>query len=245
MNAAGIAALFASTGPVLLDFDGPVCSIFAGYPASQVASELMDLLKLTGVDVSAIETETDPLEILKWTDDLGSDRLTQAVEDALREKELLAVATATPTPFADDLVSVAQRAGRPVAIVSNNSAPAIEAYLRRRNITPYAVVGRIYVCPSTMKPSPFSILRAVEILGTDPTECVLIGDSVSDVVAAQEAGSVAIGYANKPGKAAQLMKAGAYAVVTTLRELLPAVAGSKEGAAGRAIGGPDTGGRRG
>jgi hypothetical protein len=40
--------LLAEVGAVLLDLDGPVCSIFAGYPAPKVAAELVDVLRCSG-----------------------------------------------------------------------------------------------------------------------------------------------------------------------------------------------------
>ena len=42
MNGRTLADLVGA-GPLLLDFDGPVCSIFAGYPAPRVAAELVAL----------------------------------------------------------------------------------------------------------------------------------------------------------------------------------------------------------
>jgi len=38
------------TGPLLLDFDGPICSIFAGYPAPNVAAHY-------GANVRVVEDE--------------------------------------------------------------------------------------------------------------------------------------------------------------------------------------------
>jgi hypothetical protein len=36
--------IFETTRCVLLDFDGPVCDVYAGHPASQVAEELRQQL---------------------------------------------------------------------------------------------------------------------------------------------------------------------------------------------------------
>ena len=53
-------------GPLLLDFDGPVCGIFAGYPAPRVARELIAALRAAGVDVpDATAEQTDPIEVLR------------------------------------------------------------------------------------------------------------------------------------------------------------------------------------
>ncbi|OKJ44696.1 hypothetical protein AMK25_16985 [Micromonospora sp. TSRI0369] len=63
---ADLGRLLSEVGAVLLDFDGPVCSIFAGYPAPQVAAELVDVLLQRGVDVSPdLASEPEPLEVLR------------------------------------------------------------------------------------------------------------------------------------------------------------------------------------
>jgi hypothetical protein len=41
---------------ILLDFDGPVCSVFAGQPVHQIASELIKLLRRHG---ATLPTEMD------------------------------------------------------------------------------------------------------------------------------------------------------------------------------------------
>jgi phosphoglycolate phosphatase-like HAD superfamily hydrolase len=59
------------------------------------------------------------------------------------------------------------------------------------------------------------------LLGAEPTECVLIGDSLSDIEGARNAGVLSIGYANKPGKLERFTAAGADAVIANMGELLP------------------------
>ncbi len=48
---ADLGRLLGEVGAVLLDFDGPVCSVFAGYPAPHVAAELAEVLRQRRVDV--------------------------------------------------------------------------------------------------------------------------------------------------------------------------------------------------
>jgi HAD superfamily hydrolase (TIGR01509 family) len=79
----------------------------------------------------------------------------------------------------------------PVAVVSNNSAVAIEAYLTAydlaANVTP--IIGRAYADPKRMKPDPTPVLDAALALGAVPESCVLVGDSLSNIEAARAAGS--------------------------------------------------------
>jgi hypothetical protein len=128
--------LLAETGPILLDFDGPVCSIFANHPASIVADNIRALLVARDIRMpESIIGEGDPLEVLRWTVTLGKPELTREIEDALRADELRAASSATPTPYAREVIVTARQAGRSVAIVSNNSEPAITEYLTTWRIT--------------------------------------------------------------------------------------------------------------
>jgi beta-phosphoglucomutase-like phosphatase (HAD superfamily) len=74
-----------------------------------------------------------------------------------------------------------------------------------------------------MKPDPAPILAAVEGLDAHPTECVLIGDSTSDIQGATAAGVRSIGYADKPGKRQRLTAAGADAIVESMTPIATAV----------------------
>ncbi|AVT39139.1 HAD family hydrolase [Plantactinospora sp. BB1] len=222
MTAASLGRLLAEGGPLLLDFDGPVCSIFAGYPAPKVAAELVGVLRLRGVEVQpALANETDPLEVLRWTGATGDNDLTRAVEDALCAAERQAAASADPTPYGREVIVAARQAGLPVAVVSNNSASAVAAYLAAHRLAGYVspVVGRAYAEPARMKPNPDPILQAVRSLGESPSRCVLIGDSLSDIEGAHAAGVRIIGYANRRAKIDSFNAAGADVVITSMREV--------------------------
>ncbi|MET7709154.1 HAD family phosphatase [Micromonospora sp. NPDC005413] len=223
---ADLGRLLGRVGAVLLDFDGPVCSIFAGYPAPHVASELVDLLMRRGVDVPMdLASERDPLEVLRRTAALGDQGMTRAVEDALCAAERQAVETAEPTPYGREVIVAARQSGLPVAAVSNNSAGAVTAYLAAHRLAGYVspVVGRAYADPNRMKPNPEPILQAVRALGQLPARCVLVGDSLSDIEGSRAAEVAVIGYANRPSKVDVFRLAGADAVVTSMGEIAAAL----------------------
>ncbi|MFY1688030.1 HAD family hydrolase [Plantactinospora sp. WMMB782] len=190
-------------GPLLLDFDGPVCSIFSGYPAPRVAAELVALLDVEGVATPPeVRREGDPLAVLRWAGETCSRDLTAAVEEALCAAEMQAARVAAPTPFGREVILGAHARGVPVAVVSNNSAAAIEAYLTAHDLAPYVtpIIGRAYADPRRMKPNPGPVLNAVHALGVVPARCTLVGDSLSDIEAARAAGVAVIGYANRAWK---------------------------------------------
>ncbi|MEU7840633.1 HAD-IA family hydrolase [Micromonospora sp. NPDC049114] len=211
-------------GPLLLDFDGPVCSIFAGYPAPRVAAELVALLDVEGVSMPPeVRSEGDPLAVLRWVGETCPHDLTMAVEEALCAAEVHAAGIAAPTPFGREVILGANARGLPVAVVSNNSATAIEAYLMAHGLAAYVrpIIGRAYADPRRMKPNPGPVLDAVRTLGAEPGSCVLVGDSLSDIEAAHAAGVVAIGYANRAWKASAFTAADI--VVTSMGDIAEAL----------------------
>ncbi|MFI7247262.1 HAD family hydrolase [Micromonospora chalcea] len=219
---ADLGHLLGEVGAVLLDFDGPVCSIFAGYPAPQVAAELVDVLRRQGVDVPPdLASEPDPLEVLRRAGVAGNHAVTRAVEDALCAAERRAVETAAPTPYGREVIVAARQARLPVAVVSNNSAGAVSAYLVAHRLAGYVspILGRAYADPDRMKPNPEPILQAVRALGEMPSRCVLIGDSLSDIEGAKAAGVRIIGFANRASKVLAFEAAGADAIVTSMGQV--------------------------
>jgi phosphoglycolate phosphatase len=214
---------------LLLDFDGPICSVFAGYPAATVAQELREVVReqMAGeLPPSIAASHAGPLQLLGEVDALGGDELTRVVADACRDAETAAVATARPTPGAEDLLRVAHCAGRRVVIVSNNASAAVETYLGRHNLTRYidGVAARLDgMPPRLLKPHPFLIERGLTTVHAQPADALFIGDSVTDVEAGQAAGTPTIGFANKPGKHQRLAAAGAVAVINSMQALVQAI----------------------
>jgi beta-phosphoglucomutase-like phosphatase (HAD superfamily) len=225
VTATNLRQIIASTRHLLLDFDGPVCSIFAGTPAPLVAQQLRDSLTAAGFTLpSDTEDQDDPLEVFRAVARASDDAAITA-QHLLTALEIRAVKTAQPTPGAADLIITAYRTGRTVTIVSNNSGAAITAYLADHRLTDYirAVVARDDHDQDRMKPSPYRVREAVSMLGGEGRECAFIGDSESDVLAGHLAGVPVIGYANKPEKTDALTRAKAATVTTSLAEITTAL----------------------
>ena len=223
---ASLVQLLEERGSILLDFDGPVCSIFAQHPAPKVADSLRTVARDSGIDIPPeLVSEPDPLEVLRWTASLGRPDVVRLVETKLCAEEYTASKTATPTPYGREVVIGAYEAGKPVAIVSNNSAGAITSYLNRQRLGTIAsrVSGRTFARPELMKPSSEPILRAAKSVDSSPADCVLIGDSLADIHGAQAAGLPVIGYANRPEKLDLFADAGADLIVTTMADIARAL----------------------
>ncbi|MEV0286472.1 HAD family phosphatase [Kribbella sp. NPDC050820] len=225
MTAEALAVLLRHHPAILLDFDGPVCSVFAGYPAAQITDELraVALEQLSDLPPELARLSS-PHEFLAASAKVSPD-LARRIESALQLAEIKAVETATPTPGADEFLGAFHETDRPLAIVSNNTAGSVTAYLARTGLADlvHHIEARDPSDPALMKPSPHLIRRAAEALAVPPVACVLIGDQTTDVQAARVIGTASIGYANKPGKADDLTAAGADAVIVHISELTEAV----------------------
>lgn len=212
--------ILAATDVVLYDFDGPLCDVFAGKSADTVARQLEAMVG------SSFDTD-DPLEILRHVQ--GSVDL-NSVEDALVTAEIDAVGLSERTPGGLESVHAAFVAGKRVGIVSNNAGAAVERFLSRAGVAGqvWPVVGRAYAMPSRMKPHPWPLASALAALDVEPNAAVFVGDSATDVEAANLAGLPCIAYANKPGKREMFEPAAAFVIdsMWELAEALTAASGS-------------------
>jgi phosphoglycolate phosphatase-like HAD superfamily hydrolase len=210
---------------VLLDFDGPVCAIFADPTAPAIATMYRAALSRVPIKLPAgAQDLDDPLEVFRQVAKLGPE-IAETAQAILSKLETRAARAATPTPGAASLMATARRSGRTVTIVSNNSSAAIAAYLEDHRLTRYvtAIVGRDDADPALMKPSPYRVRMAISLLDANPGQAFLVGDSASDVLAARLAGVAVIGFANKPSKSELLSRAGADAVTAHLSQISSAL----------------------
>jgi phosphoglycolate phosphatase len=216
--------ILSSAEVVLFDFDGPICSVFDGYPAPQITRELRELARqIRGELAPALEQAPSPHELLLAAAD--DPELAQQLEVALQKAELTAIETARPTPGAAESIAACTTTGRLVAVVSNNYAEAVAEYLVRTGLADRIahIEGRNPTDPTLMKPDPHLIEGAIRKLGVSPSSCVFIGDQMTDIEAGRTAGVSTIGYANKPGKLDALQNAGADFVLRSMLDLADAI----------------------
>jgi phosphoglycolate phosphatase len=110
---------------LLFDFEGPICGIFAGLPAHEIAGHLRNLVADRGIDFPPVTAASaDPFDVLRYAATISPD-LTQAVADELRTMELRAVEVADATPHTRQVIEAAHQAGRAIAAVSNSSREAV------------------------------------------------------------------------------------------------------------------------
>jgi phosphoglycolate phosphatase len=217
----GLDAIIARTRWLLIDFDGPICSIFSGLPAPLVADHLRKVVTDLSVPLpEEVERTQDPMEVFAWSATV-SPELAERVEAELTAQEVAAVATAEPTPYIHDVLAACRESNRITAVVSNNSELAVQTYLTRHGLSDRTgpIFARTSHDPSLLKPSPYLIVRAIKAMVAEPTATALIGDSLTDIEGSRLAHISSIGYANKPGKYERMITAGVKAAVSSLADV--------------------------
>lgn len=221
MTSPDLTNLLGDTGPILLDFDGPVTPLFVNGRNRLVADAMRRVTEQFGIRLPGpVESTEDPIVVLQAVATQSPSILHQ-VETACIAGEVAAAQQSDPTAGSLDFLDACARTRRPVVIVSNNAIEAIESYLDRFAIRHQvaATFGRPFARPDLMKPNPHSVERALAFLHQPPDDCVLVGDSLSDVESARASGVRSIGYAKTPARGAELKAAGVDATVDSMTEL--------------------------
>ncbi|MBF6231559.1 HAD family hydrolase [Nocardia farcinica] len=204
---------------LLLDFDGPVCSVFAGLPDHVAAAELAAALDPPAP--ATVRDYTDPFDVLRYAAEHRPDEAA-AIESRFTDIERRAVACARPTPDAAELIyDAANRPATVVAIVSNNSVAAIDAYLTAHGLRTQisGIFARTCADVSRLKPAPTLLLDALDTLNIPASNAVFVGDSITDVQAGQAAGVPVIAFANRPDKVHRLTAARPAEIVTSMAQV--------------------------
>jgi HAD superfamily hydrolase (TIGR01549 family) len=227
----GLASSMQTAKAVFFDFDGPLCDVFSNFPAARVAEELKSVAKRFHVDLPGrLASSSDPHGILREVRIAGlrfdgaehARMFFAAVEERLTQLETTAASKAEPTAHAYELVSALHAQGKRLLVTSNNAEGAIRAHLRAARIDALFedVVGRDPTDPLLMKPDPYCVKLALELVRLPGEDCLLIGDQLTDAEAARGAGVPFLGYAPDEAHAAALRAGQAGDVVVSLQVAL-------------------------
>jgi phosphoglycolate phosphatase len=221
---AGPTELLAHASCLLLDFDGPLCRLFAHSSPVRIARAMRGLLAAGGAPLTDPEfaATDDPHRIVQAP---VTRELAVALELLLAAEEELAARSATPTPDAEEFVRLMAERGLLLAITTNNAPRAVETYLKDQALDGWfegRIFGRSTEDPRRMKPHPDCLLRALETLEVAPRDCLMIGDSPADAAAAAAAGTPFLGYARSADRVARLQRGHPYPVVVGMRALIGA-----------------------
>jgi phosphoglycolate phosphatase-like HAD superfamily hydrolase len=217
---------------VLFDFDISVCDVYKTLNADEIAEKEKDYLNRWGLMKDEWLEEDDPLKLYRhfskyWK--MGHSDKVVYLETFLTTYECLAVRRENTTPFVEDLVKALVTAEKTVAITTNNSVVAVKDFFFAEEFPELGeyfrenVFGRRGPNPELLKPHPNCLQEAMFFTGFEPHEYLMIGDSVSDFLAAQSVGVPFLGYTRTFKQCVALLKAGATNVVRSYDPLLKAL----------------------
>jgi phosphoglycolate phosphatase-like HAD superfamily hydrolase len=174
---------------VILDFDGPICALYAGEPAADVAERLREFAARQQATSQAAEPRSgalqdappspdafrlprelrltdDPLDFLRLAGHVpGVDA--RVLADAVRDAEVISACSATATRGTAGVLAAARRSERALSIVSNGSREAVEAYLTEHGLLEHfetieARAGSTESDATRLKPHPHLLLAALD-----------------------------------------------------------------------------------
>ncbi|QDB78588.1 HAD family hydrolase [Georgenia wutianyii] len=203
---------------VVLDFDGPVTRLLPGEEFLRVSAGALDLAVALGLAPDdELTGQTDHVQLLRLLS-RRDPAVAREVERWCTAQEVAAARSARPVEAAASFVARCRERGTAVAVVTNNAPEAVRAVLAHGGplLAALAVHGRDPAAPERLKPAPDMLLAAARDAGVHPDETVMVGDSTSDVEAATAAGMPCIGLSDSTERRAELIAAGAVAVVADL-----------------------------
>lgn len=110
--------------------------------------------------------------------------------DWLNEQELAGIARAEAMPHAREVLAACRAAGLKTALLTRNSAVAMDQVLSRLGAELFNVTLSRESGP--IKPEPDGVLRCCREMRTDPGRTAAVGDFKYDLVAANAAGAVSV-----------------------------------------------------
>ncbi|MTB72403.1 HAD family hydrolase [Arsenicicoccus cauae] len=200
---------------LLIDLDGPLTKLFPDPAHLVLAEEIAGVLATrTGC---RLEAAVDHVQVLRSVRELAPELLPE-LERRATAAEVRAARQALPAPGAVAFLHGAHDEGYAVAVVSNNADEAVRAALQQCGVLSLVdhVAARHGADVDRLKPEPALLLDAMAVLGSATDRTAFYGDSVSDMVAASRAGVRGIGVSSDPRRRAELVAAGAVAVVPHL-----------------------------
>jgi beta-phosphoglucomutase-like phosphatase (HAD superfamily) len=194
--AAELDAIIRRARNLLLDFNGPVCELYARQPVSLAADHLRSILAAETIQLPhPVSTTTDPLAVLASAATISRE-LAERLESHLTQCELTAIPTAQPAGYLHDLIATARESGRTVTVLSTCSVQAVRMYLARNGLDDQVglVVARQGYDPSPADSSHL-IRHALTAINADADACAVVAESPAVIEAAKSMGAATIAYA--------------------------------------------------
>jgi HAD superfamily hydrolase (TIGR01509 family) len=110
-------------------------------------------------------------------------------EDILLRYELEAAENSQLNPGASELLTALRGQKRFIGLATRNSHDSVRRICRKHNLAFDCVVTRQ---DGPVKPDPFSVRHACQLVNVSPQQALLVGDYVFDLISARRAGAVSV-----------------------------------------------------
>ena len=204
---------------VLFDFDGTVFDTVEG-----ITKSIQYALRKHGRDAELEDLRcfAGPPLVDKFMEVYGvsKEEAEQLVKDFRERYVPIGVYESGPFPGIRELLEALRRAGKKVAVATSKPQPLAELLLERAGLRELfdVVVGSGGGVNNDAKWQ--IVTRAMELSGSKPENCVLVGDTRYDVEGAQNCGIPCIGVRWGYAAEGELEAAGAVMVVETMEEVV-------------------------
>ncbi|MBE0537751.1 MAG: HAD family hydrolase [Phycisphaerae bacterium] len=183
---------------VIFDLDGTITMPFLDFDAIR---QEMGLLADSGSILDLMEQMAPAERIL--------------AEEVLLRHETSAVTHSVLNEGASATLAALRQAGINIGVLTRNKRINVEGVARKHNLRFDAIVDRE---DGPAKPHAFGVLALCDHFGTLPTQTLMVGDFLDDLLSARAANAVAVLLKNSP-KAQNYAKYADY-VITSLDEVL-------------------------
>jgi pyrophosphatase PpaX len=210
---------------VLLDLDGVV--IKSTFKANEAKKGLIEKLEKLGLDVSTISADDTFMDIMAKAEKqvvrnkkLDLEYLKKSMSTVLDKFDIQALSRSELIDGAESVVNELRRRGLKLGLVTNSGRVGVKMALGKFGLGCCfdVVVTRNDV--KRIKPSGESVQKAAYSLGYAPNEVAYVGDTWADVVAAKNAGVLAIAIVGGISAKEKILQASPDVLIFSLDELL-------------------------
>ncbi len=210
----------ASLAAVVFDFDGTLADTQIDFAAMR--SGVVDVLKRVGAWDESLAEQRYILEmidaacLLAMRRGLDVDAVRQWALSAAHEVEIEACSVAPLCDGAADALRRLRDAGLMIGVITRNCQAGVDAVLSRHHLEVDILIPREVA--EAAKPNPAHLLQALDLLGVAPARAAMVGDHVTDMQCAVQAGALPVAVAGASSSPEDLAAEGAAFVASNLAE---------------------------
>jgi len=143
--------------------------------------------------------------------------------DIIETFEMQTCAHAEPIPGAVETLVQLVSKGYQVGIITRNGREGVAAVTSRHPLPHEVLLTREDV--AHVKPHPEHLLTAMRALDLPPSQTLMVGDHPTDIACGKDAGALSVGVSGDAVRLAELARAGADFLISTVSEILPLLEG--------------------